>query len=266
MHPIERLRYVARASGAAQEILVSESASALGDLGFDPQGLVTSCRRLIAKHPTAGALWWMSARLLTALDPRSEARACVREISGDATSRELAYDLPEEATVLVVGWPDLVSEALARRGDLTVLVVDVHDEGRGLVRRLDRAEVVATVVEPAGLGAAAARADVVVLEADALGPDGFVALSGSRAAAAVAYCAEIPVWVVCGVGRALPDQLWRALGEDLDDDEPWDSPVELVPLGLSTVLCGPFGRIPPEEYASLVSAPMAPELLGRIPN
>ena len=44
MHPIERLRYVARSSGAPQAVLVRETASALGSLAFDPAGLVTACR------------------------------------------------------------------------------------------------------------------------------------------------------------------------------------------------------------------------------
>lgn len=245
---------------------MAESASALGDLGFDPQGLVTSCRRLIAKHPTAGALWWMSARLLTALDPRREARACVNEIEGDPTPGELAFALPEEATVVVVGWPDLVSQALVRRGDVSVLVIDVHDEGRGLQRRLDRAEVMATVVPAAGLGAAVAGCDLVVLEADALGPDAFLATSSSRAAAAVAYCAEIPVWVACGAGRALPGPMWSALCAAIDDEEPWDFDVELVPLGLASVLVGSMGLIDPTELDSLVTSPVAPELLKEIPN
>jgi hypothetical protein len=87
----------------------------------------------------------------------------------------------------------------------------VLDEGSGLVRRLHRAEVEATEVPVAGLGAAAAGADLVLLEATAMGPAGFVGVQGSRAAASVAYCAEQPVWLVGGVGRMLPALLFNAL-------------------------------------------------------
>src|SRR3954468_12753456 len=73
VHPIERLRYVARSSGAAQEVLVRETAAALAALGFDPPGLVTACRRILDRHPLSGPLWWLSARVLTAHDPMDEA-------------------------------------------------------------------------------------------------------------------------------------------------------------------------------------------------
>ncbi len=68
MHPIERLRYVARSSGAPQAVLVRETAAALGGLGFDPAGLVTACRRVLDRHPTSGPLWWLCSRVLTAVD------------------------------------------------------------------------------------------------------------------------------------------------------------------------------------------------------
>ena len=69
MHPIERLRYVARSSGADQALLVRETAGALAGLGFDPPGLVTACRRILDRHLASGPLWWLCARVLTANDP-----------------------------------------------------------------------------------------------------------------------------------------------------------------------------------------------------
>ena len=50
VHPIERLRYVARAGGVDHDVLVRETAAALGALGFDPAGLVTACRRIIDRR------------------------------------------------------------------------------------------------------------------------------------------------------------------------------------------------------------------------
>ena len=69
MHPIERLRYVARASGADQAVLVEETAHALRAFLDDPNGLVTACRRIVDRHPTSAPLWWLCARVLTAPDP-----------------------------------------------------------------------------------------------------------------------------------------------------------------------------------------------------
>ena len=54
---------------------------------------------------------------------------------------ELAHCLPDEATIVVLGWPELIGAALPRRGDLEVLVVDVHQEGGGLVMQLVDADV-----------------------------------------------------------------------------------------------------------------------------
>ena len=66
MHPIERLRYVARASGADPSVLVRETASALAAVAADdPIGLVPACRRLVDRHLTSGPMWWMVARVLT---------------------------------------------------------------------------------------------------------------------------------------------------------------------------------------------------------
>ena len=74
MHPIERLRYLARSSGADQRVLVGETASALRALRMDPAGLVVSCRRIVERHPTSGPLWWLCAHMLTSPDPSQAAR------------------------------------------------------------------------------------------------------------------------------------------------------------------------------------------------
>ena len=201
MHPIERLRYVARASGADQGLLVQETAGALASLGIDPAGMVTACRRIVDRHVTSGPLWWLCARVLLSNDAVTEAWRCADEIGADTTGDELAYALPDDATVCVLGWPELAGDALVRRGDCYGLVVDTLGEGSGLVRRLRRADAVAEEVPPSGLGAAAAASDLVLLEASAIGPDGCLAVAGSRAAAAVARHAGVPVWLVGGVGR-----------------------------------------------------------------
>jgi hypothetical protein len=265
MHPIEHLRYVARASGADPRVLVQETATAFSSFAFDPAGLVTACRRIIERHPAVGPLWWLAARVLTAGDPTDEAWRCVDELDNDPTASELAHGLPDEATVCVVGWPSTIGDGLARRGDLEVLVVDVLDEGSGLVRRLHRAEVEATEVPVAGLGAAAAAADLVLLEATAIGPAGFVGVQGSRAAASVAYCAEQPVWLVGGVGRLLPSLLFNALaGRVLADDDPWQLDDEVVPLGLLTHMVGPWGVLAPADALDHTDCPMAAELLKTV--
>ena len=86
VHPIERLRYVARASGADQAVLVRETAQALAAFRDDPSGLVAACRRIVDRHPTSAPLWWLCARVLTSPDGQREAWAAVDEIEDDRTA------------------------------------------------------------------------------------------------------------------------------------------------------------------------------------
>ena len=270
MHPIERLRYVARASGADQVMLVRETAQALAAFRDDPSGLVAASRRIVDRHPTSGPLWWLCARVLTSPDGHREAWRAVDDIEADPTASELAFALPEDATVCVVGWPELAGEALPRRGDVEVLAVDALGEGSGLVRRLLHAGVDAVDVPPSGLAAAVASSDLLLLEAVALGPSGFVAVSGSLAAAAVARHAQVPVWVVAGVGRLLPRRMWDALADRQATRaaDPWDLDEEVVPLSLVDAVSGPAGLQACEDALRRTDCPVAPELfdVGNAPG
>lgn len=261
-HPIERLRWVARAEGAGPGVLAREAAVALASGGGDVAGMVTGCRRLVDRHIAVGPVWWLAARVLVSNDPSAEAWAAASELEGDPTSGVVAAHIPDEATVAVIGWPEQAAEALRRRGDIEVLVVECNGDGRALARRLDATGVEAFDVPEAGLGAAVRESGLVLLEASALGPDGFVAQSGSLAAAAVARSLGIDVWVVAGVGRVLPGRLWQALVERLaDTDDAWALPDEVVPLEWATSVVGPSGLQSPAEAWKRADCPVAPELL-----
>lgn len=262
MHPIERLRYVARAGPVDHAVLVRETAGALAAMGDeDPVALVTACRRLLDRHPTSGPLWWLGARVLTAADPLRAAWQAADDLERDPTPRALAAALPDEALVTVVGWPEVTASALPRRGDVEVLVVDAGGYGAGFSRRLASSDVVADDVPDRGVGPAAAAADLVLLEASAQGPDAFVASVGARAAAAVARHAGVPVWLVVGRGRSLPAPMWRSLVARVDDEEPWEADEELVPLDLVDRVVGPDGIDDRAVLARRVDCAVAPELL-----
>ena len=113
MHPIERLRYVARASGVPQATLVQETAAALSSFSDDPHGLVTACQRVVSRQPSSGPLVWFAARVLTAGDPVDEIWKAAGELQADRTAAMLARSLPDDATVCVLGWPSEISEAPA---------------------------------------------------------------------------------------------------------------------------------------------------------
>jgi hypothetical protein len=265
MHPIERLRYVARASGGDQRMLVRETAGAVRGLGFDPAGLVVACRRIVERHPTSGPMWWLCASVLAAPDPYRCAAELADLIEADSTPDVLVDALPDDATVCVVGWPDLIGEALLRRGDATVLAIDTDDDGMGsaaFVRRLQRAEVEAEIVPAAGMSAAVLASDVVVVDALAANETDLLVTVGSRALASVGYCAEVPVWAVVGRGRCLPDGLFDAMVERLADVRvPWDAAAESMPLALSHWIAGPDGVTPTSETTLKPECPMSHELL-----
>ncbi len=276
MNPVERLRYISQARGADPALVAAEAAHALIELAsVQPEGLVTACRRLIERNVALGPLWWLSARILRAADPKREGVDAAQQLDADDTSSALAELLDGVGVAVVVGWPDLIATALRRCGDIEVLVVDWDSQGPGFVRRLCDWGCEATLVSPSGAATAAVVADVVLVEASAAGPGGVIAAPGSLGIAATAAYRRVPVWAVAGVGRTLPGPMWDTLVECLDNSglEPWDRPAEVVPPDLLSLVVGPLGAWKSSEadadgLASAVSAalgsstcPVAPELL-----
>ena len=263
MHPMERLRMVARASGEDPGLLAREAAAALAGCADDPRALVMACRRLVERQSASGPLWWLAARVVASPDPGTEAWRSAEALRRDETPAVVAASLPDDVVVTVLGWPEQVTEALRIRGDARVLVVDALGDGSPLVAALDRAGSEAALVPEAGIGAAVASSSLVLLDASAVGPGGFLAVTGSRAAAAVAYTEQIPVWVVAGAGRILPERLWAAMVERVTAlGHPWDADWEVVPIELATAVIGPEGLLAPAEAMDRVDCPDAPELTG----
>jgi hypothetical protein len=100
---------------------------------------------------------------------------------------------------------------------------------------------------------------MVLLEAHAAGPSGFVAVAGSGALARAAREAAVPVWLVAGVGRRLPGALYDAVTAHLhlDPGEP-----EVLSFDFVDEVHGPEGRVEPAGVAAgRTDCPVAPELL-----
>ncbi len=262
MHPIERLRYVARSTGAAPDDVVQEAAGSLAAFADDPVALVTACRRLLDRHPANGPVWSLCARTVVAADPADEVWRCASEFHGDRSPRALGDVLPDDAVVAVVGWQDRLGAAAIARGDVQVRVIDVDGDGPGFVRALERLDVDAVDVPVGGMAPAVASADLVVLVAGAIGPRLALCDPGSWAAAAVARAAEVPVWLLGGVGRTFPAPMWEAVVARLGRPgrEAWERGHDLVPLELVDQVAGPGGLRPATVAAADVDVPDAPEL------
>ena len=263
MHPMERLRMVARATGEDPGLLAREAAAALAGCADDPRALVMACRRLVDRQPTSGPLWWLAARVVASADPETEAWRSAEALRADETPAVVAASLPDNAVVTVLGWPEQVAEALRRRGDAQVLVVDSFGDGSPLVSALELAGSVAALVPESGTAAAVAASRLLLLDASAVGPGGLLAITGSRAAAAVAHTERVPVWAVAGVGRVVPARLWEAMVDNVAAlGEPWDTGWEVVPIELITTVVGPEGPQLPAEALTRGDCPDTPELTG----
>ena len=211
-------------------------------------------------------MWWLAARVLCSLNPYEEAWKAADELEADPTSQVLAGLLPDEGSVLLVGWPEVVGSAVRRAGGLIPYVVDGGGQWAGAIHRIERSGIDLVEVPESGIGPAVDACSLMVLEASALGPDGFVAPSGSRAAAAVGRAAGVPVWVAAGVGRVLPGRLWHALAGRFDaDPEPWLADDELISLDLVDAVVGPKGNQSPAEAVRRADCPIPPELLKGLP-
>jgi hypothetical protein len=267
MHPIERLRSVARVDGVDPGLVAAEAGYALAAVAAeDPAGLVPACRRLVDRHPTSGPMWWLAARVLASPEPAQAARQAAHAISDDPLASVLARLLPDDVTVAVIGWPDAAGDALRRRGDLEALIIDGGGEGSSLARRLENAGGAVASVPDAGTASAVVVSGLVLVEPVAAGPSGILARLGSHSAAAVAAHAGVPVWAALGCGRVLPGPLWDALLARLDrcPTEPWEREVELVPADLITATMQAEGITDGAGALAASGAPVAPELLRSV--
>ena len=263
MHPIERLRYVARADGAGPALLVRETALALCAMEFDPQSLVLACRRIVERHPTMAQLWWLCANVLAAPEPFARARELALVVERDETPGHLDDALPDDSTVLIVGWPFNAVKCLAQRGDAMMLVVDSHGEGEALVDRLHDAEIAAELVPFECLGAAAQEASLVVVEALACGPKQALTIGGSRAVMETAKSLGKPTWLVAGAGTRMPETLWQGMIGALNLPTDWHAGLDVIDVSRFERIVGPSGASEDPNGALEPECPPSTELLRR---
>ncbi len=263
MHPIEHLRYVARATGADPVSLVVETAQALRGLRSEPAGLVLAARRIVERHPTCAPLWWLCASVLAAADPFEKAKELSGLMDKDETTTHLVDALPSDATVCIVGWSPSALEAIARRGDCRAIIVDSFGTGDAAVQALERLdiEVQGVTLEHAALGVQ--MSDVVVVDALGCGGTEVLSVGGSHAVAALAYCENKPAWTVTRRGTRLPIELWNAMKmANRDSNAPWRSDVDVIPRQLMGRLIGPMGVT---EEMTQTAQNTVPNFVGECP-
>ena len=274
-------------------MLAQEAAEALGSLTYEAQALVPACRRLIEAHPSCGPLWWVAARVIVADEPFDAAYAAIEALEDDSTADELAAGFPAGASVVIPAKAGLAI-ALNLRPDLSVTVVGMPYRLNEVLRRLSR------VADVVGIDARDFDADgaemigdgphLLVLEALAAGPSGFLVDRDQAVLAGAAIMAEVPCWVATGVGRILPAELFAEIldrtispddamdwsGFELDDEDDFallrgmggerssrrHRPVAFLDADRVAAVVGPRGKAIPQLALRRAECRAPAELLG----
>lgn len=263
MHPIERLRYVARADGAPVSALVRETAHALAELAGDPHSLVLAARRVVERYPTTAPLWWLCSEVLVAPDPSTRALELARDVARDDTAGHLDESLPDDAVVVTVGWSPSLTRVVASRGDLSLLVVDSHGDGEAFVDHAHASGCAAEIVPVEYLAAGVATGDTLVVDALACGGDEILAAGGSGAAVACALRHAVPITLVACRGTRLPDALWNAMVEAVRRADEWRTGIDILAAREVARVVGPDGASIDIHTALRAECAAATELLRR---
>lgn len=110
MHPIERLRYVARAGTAPDRILVAESIPAFGAFASKPQMLLVALRQLISRQPDSPGLLALGAHMMNSLDALEAGWSF-----SDALNEDRTADIAETIAVTESGGTDVIDSIASGR-------------------------------------------------------------------------------------------------------------------------------------------------------
>lgn len=139
MHPIERLRYLARSQVDSERELVAESVDALRGFTEDPKAMLVSFRQLIVRHPQSPALLALASRMLVDLDPMLAGHEFLTELDVDRSDA-----LADEMFRAAAGGPqsepaEIVDSIASSRNELllgpgrTEWITEARSDGREVI-------------------------------------------------------------------------------------------------------------------------------------
>jgi len=243
VHPLERLRYVARNPLAPTKPLIAESAAVLASLSHDPAGLLTSCRNLLRRRGHCGPLVWMAARMVASTDCHDEVLEIAKAIDCDTADWKLddaMATLSDDFTTLKVV---AVGHICAIKTNLYIIpdwpCTGPENPGR------------------------AAEADVVVVASDCAGPHEALVPVEALPVVETARESGTPVWLFTGAGRMLPQAMWAPLKQRLIPDDLAE--MDLVVLNLDRYVNGvvtPTGLFTAKEAGEQSDCPIVVELFA----
>jgi translation initiation factor 2B subunit (eIF-2B alpha/beta/delta family) len=263
-------------SSSATAILM-RALELLQDVGASrPDELLDVSDALRRAQPSMAGFWTMSERLRLASDPVAEIAGFRREvtrapgrISREASSLILLRT-PERARLpvrLVTCSSSAAVEQtileVARREPVVVCCAESRPalEGRALAARLNDAGVAVDLYTDAGVSAAVPAADVVLVGADAIGPEHFINKVGTAALCTRALACGVPGYVLAGREKRLRRSVFDSLAiRDGPADEIWrEAPTgirrrnpyfERVPWACVTTVITDVGAFEPSALSS----------------
>jgi len=247
VHPIEQLRHVARADGAAAVTVAVEAAHALRTL--DATTLVVSCRQIVRRHPANGPLWWVCSHLLASTGQRDRGRDLARALDADATTSVLRRALSGHERVLATGWSSTLIEAV--RGDVAVVVAGSGRDTSSMVRALRRRDVdVEQIAMEEAAVVMADGVDAVIVDAHLVTVSRVTAPVGSTVLASVAAVVDVPLWLVASRGTRLPES-YRATIDAMLAEASTRSLFDSFDVATAALIVGPDGAsaCPPAALA-----------------
>lgn len=129
MHPIERLRYLARLDPSRVDVLAREAAEALLACAAEPAELVVACRRLLDRHPAAGPLWWVASTALTATDAHAALLEALGRLEDDPTPLLVEAELAARPGALAVAAWSYGTDGAFASADEVGHAVEAHANG-----------------------------------------------------------------------------------------------------------------------------------------
>jgi len=105
-------------------------------------------------------------------------------------------------------------------------------------------------------------ADLVLAEATAWGPDGWLAPTGTAALLQQASASGVGVWAVVGRGVALPEQMWSLVVAAHRPDQWAGFGLELLATASVVQVLRETGPVLPGSVAGLSDCPVVAELFG----
>lgn len=239
-----------RRSGSAA--IARAAADAIASLPADEAR--RAARVLVEGQPVMAACLRLADAVVRAGDTAGAARAFAAQLDAEAAALPMALDvfLPRGSTVVTVSSSSAVVAALARPSHgATVLCAASGPEGEGVqaARALRDAGVDAEVIPDAAVAGAAARAQLVVLGADAVGPGAVLNKTGSLAAVLGARLGSGDRIVLAGTSKFVDARGWHAI----EQAAAGRASFEAVPLRLLSVVVTEDGPLSPPSARRLAA-------------